>query len=298
MPMLIEAMRLAARRLQAAGVSSASLDARLLLAYALGQSPEQLLTTQDKILSDADAACFETVVMRRAAREPVSRIVGRREFWSLEFEITPDTLDPRADSETLISAACDVIKDRSSPLRILDIGAGSGCLLLALLAEFHNAQGVGIDVSLGALGVARANAARLGFAARAKFILCDIRRDGWPEQLGGQFDLVISNPPYIPDGLIAGLMPEVARHDPWQALAGGADGLDFYRIITNSAAQLLASGGALVLEVGRGQPAMVADLLRGRQMTVLPPFCDISGVERAIVGRPAIKTVENPAGGD
>jgi len=278
-------LRQAARRLQAAGVCSPALDARLLLGHALGRSREQLQLDHFKTITTADAARFEVLLTRRIAREPVSRILGRREFWSLEFDINADTLDPRADSETLIGAALDLIKDSQRPLRILDLGTGSGCLLLALLSEFPNASGIGADISPGALDVARANAARLGFASRAQFIECDLRAADWPQRAGGPFDLLIANPPYIPDAQIAALAPEVARHDPRLALAGGDDGLDFYRLITISMRQVLAARGVVILEAGQGQPPGIAALLRAQHVETPLVYCDLSGIERAVVGR-------------
>jgi len=285
MPAIDGALRMAAARLQAVGVEQARLDARLLLSAATGLSLEAMIREPDAELPQVQAEKFTAMIARRLAREPVSRILGRREFWSLEFEITPDTLDPRADSETLISAAMELIEDRARPLRILDIGTGSGCLLLALLSELPRAQGLGIDISTGALDVARGNALRLGLSERAQFALCDVRHPGWTAQLVRPFDLVISNPPYIENAVIAGLAPEVSCFDPFGALAGGADGLDFYRIITISLADLLTPGGWAILETGAGQAGDVQRLFSKAGIDRQHRYRDLGGLERAVAGR-------------
>lgn len=260
------------------------LDARLLLCAVTGRGIEEIIRDPDAGLSPEHAQAYAAMIARRVAREPVSRILGRREFWSLEFEITPDTLDPRADSETLIVVALELIRDRTRPLRILDLGTGSGCLLLALLSEFSNATGVGADISQAALKVARNNAARLGFGARARFIRCDLRNPDWPRIIGGQFDLLIANPPYITNDERASLMPEVSLYDPCAALAGGEDGLDFYRLITISMKQMLARESHVIFEAGQGQAARIGPLLGAAGLTVLSPSCDLAGVERAVTG--------------
>ncbi|MEQ1889716.1 MAG: peptide chain release factor N(5)-glutamine methyltransferase [Alphaproteobacteria bacterium] len=285
MPAIHEALRAGAAQLRAAGVEQAVLDARLLLMAAAGMTAEAVIRNPDAELSSGQTAAYAEMISRRVAREPVSRILGRREFWSLDFEITPATLDPRPDSETLISAALDAVRDRERPLRILDIGTGSGCLLLALLSEFPCARGTGIDISNGALDVARRNAAHLGFSQRARFIQCDVQNGGWSSQAGGPFDMVVSNPPYIEDAALAGLAPEVIGFDPYQALAGGVDGLNFYRIITISLAQLLSPDGLVILETGAGQAGAVQIMLRQAGLAVLDTRHDLGGVARAVAGR-------------
>jgi len=282
---LRDALRCAATQLQAAGVAQARLDARLLLGACTGLSHEAMIREPDAELAQDQADKFTALIARRLAREPVSRILGRREFWSLEFEITPDTLDPRADSETLISAALGLIEDRTRPVRILDIGTGSGCLLLALLSELPRAQGLGIDISRGALEVAQRNAVRLDLSDRAQFAECDVRHTGWIAQLARPFDLVISNPPYIENAAIAGLAPEVSCFDPLGALAGGEDGLDFYRIITISLADLLTPGGWAILETGAGQAGDVQQLLSQAGLDRQHRYRDLGGVDRAVAGR-------------
>ena len=287
MPTLKEALREGAGRLAGAGAGTPQLDARLLLQAAAGRSTEELFCNPDEELTACQAAQFGRLIGRRLAREPVSRILGRREFWSLEFEISPATLDPRADSETLIEAVLGLETDRQRPLRILDIGTGSGCLLLALLTEFPRARGLGMDISETALEVARRNAARLGVADRADFLCCDLRGADWVAQAGGPYDVVIANPPYIPDGEIEGLAPEVANYDPRISLAGGEDGLDFYRIITGSVAELLRIPGWVALEAGSGQAGAIQGLLRAAGLGILPLRHDMNGLARVVAAQAA-----------
>lgn len=282
------AVRWAAARLRAAGVESPELDARLLVQHALGLSREALLTEPRRPLSEAERARIDALVGRRVAREPVSRILGRREFWSLEFTLSPATLDPRPDSETVVEAVLEALPDRSAPVRLLDLGTGTGCLLLALLSELPQAQGVGIDCDPEAVATACANAERLGLAGRARFVQADWRH---PEALlartGDDFDGVVANPPYIPESDIDGLAPEVSRFDPRLALAGGGDGLEAYRRLAPLAARLVRPGGVVAFEVGAGQAAAVMDLLARSGLAVLPPRRDLAGVERCIRARRA-----------
>lgn len=245
-------------QLATAGIEDARLDARLLVGAATGLSSERLLIEPTRTLDAREAVQLATMVDRRLAREPVSRILGRRAFWSRTFEITPDTLDPRPDTETLVELALDLATEegwRERPIRILDIGTGSGCILLTLLAELPRATGLGTDVSEGALAAAARNATSLGLAERAAWQHADLL-DG----VAGPFDVVVSNPPYIPTGEIAALAPEVRAFDPQRALDGGGDGLDFYRRIALGAGRALAAGGWVAVEVGAGQARAVADL--------------------------------------
>lgn len=285
MASLDTALRHAGARLSEAGITQSLLDARLLLMAATGLQMEDLLRWPETELGCDQAAAYEKLIARRMAREPVSRILGRREFWSLEFELSADTLDPRPDSETVIKAICDVIESRHLALRILDIGTGTGCLLLALLSEFPAANGIGIDISPGALRVAGRNAQRLGFDNRAQFRQCDITDTAWVKKLDPGFDIIISNPPYIPGGVIAKLTPEVSQFDPVIALDGGKDGLDFYHSITSSLRYLLNPGGYVALEVGEGQAGSVAQLLQQAGLVTLPPEIDINGIPRAVLAR-------------
>ncbi|MCH7795675.1 MAG: peptide chain release factor N(5)-glutamine methyltransferase, partial [Proteobacteria bacterium] len=259
-------------------------DARLLLAAALDAGPELPIAHPERVLNGSERARIERLIARRAAREPVSRILGRRGFWSLDFKITPDTLDPRPDSETLIEAVLGRIDEPAAPLHILDLGTGCGCLLLALLSELPAARGLGVDISEAALGVARENADSLGLGARARFE----RRD-WAAGLSGPWQVIISNPPYIREREIEELAPEVAHHDPEMALNAGLDGLDAYRALLPRAGRLLDRGGILALEVGKGQQDAVEALLVATGLTPLGRVRDLGGIERCLVA-----TLGNP----
>ena len=217
------------------------------------------------------------------ARRPISQILGHREFWSLDFEVTEATLDPRPDSETLVAA---VLERMASPARILDLGTGTGCLLLSLLHERPGAWGLGIDRSPAAAAVAARNARRLGLGARAAFAVSD-----WDSALSGTFEAVVSNPPYIPDAEIEGLAPEVAWHEPRSALAGGVDGLDAYRRIARVLPSLLAPGGLAALEVGAGQAPDVARLLAAEGLVEIATAHDLASVERVVLAK---KGLANP----
>ena len=268
-----------ATRLTAARVDAPRLDARLLLAAALGMPPANLLGDLAAPLATPAASAFAALIARRAAREPLALILGRREFWSLDLSVSPATLIPRPESETLIEAALAAFTGRSAPVRVLDLGTGTGCLLLAALTEFSTAFGVGIDLVPTAVVLARANAARVGLGGRAAFLCGD-----WATALTGRFDLVLGNPPYIPSAEIADLMPEVACHEPRGALDGGADGLAAYRAIVADLPRLLASGGVAVLELGPDQAAPVAALGLAAGL-VAAPRADLAGHTRALVLR-------------
>jgi release factor glutamine methyltransferase len=269
-------LREGAAQLTAAGIEGARREARLLLAHSLGWPTAKL--TEDPHAAVSTAA-FEALAARRAAREPLALITGRREFWSLEFAVSPDTLVPRPDSETLIEAALAEFPHRATPLRVLDLGTGTGCLLLAVLHEFPAAFGVGVDRATPILALAWRNAASLGLADRTALLCGD-----WMAALDARFDLVLCNPPYIPAGEIAALMPEVALHEPRTALSGGADGLDAYRAIIPRLPVLLAPGGVAILEVGCGQAEDVGRLATTEGLSVRCR-ADLAGVDRALVMR-------------
>jgi release factor glutamine methyltransferase len=239
-----------ARQLREAGVATPELDARLLLTHAGELNREDFMVQPDRALTPEAAAQYAAAIERRAGGEPVSRIIGVREFYGREFLLDNHTLDPRPDTETLIEAALDFIARKAwhdAPLRLLDLGMGTGCILLTLLAELPNARGVGIDISNGALAIAAENARRIGLESRACFIAGD-----WLDSLTGTYDLILANPPYVATSEIAGLAREVKDHDPHRALDGGADGLDSYRRIAARVAACMAPGGALMLEIGAG----------------------------------------------
>ena len=240
----------ARRRLAVAGCEQPGLDARLLLQAAAGLTHTEIAASPEQVIDGTALEVFDSYIARREGREPVSRIIGSREFYGRSFAVTPAVLDPRADTETLIGAALEVLKPGDL---ILDLGTGSGAIILTLLAERPGTSGVATDQSAAALDVARANAVELGVAERVVFVEGD-----WFEPVAGAFDIIVSNPPYIRDGDIAGLAPDVRNFDPWAALAGGADGLDAYRRIAEGAPAHLAAGGLILLEIGAGQADGVA----------------------------------------
>lgn len=253
-----EAARAAQRALADAGIEDPGRDARLLIAAASGCSTADIIAYPEWALSDETRMRLAAMLARRSQHEPVSRILGEREFYGRPFVLSAATLDPRADSETLIDTALVIVDQqgwRDKPLRILDIGTGTGCLLLTLLAELPLATGVGTDISREALATASANAERLALSDRAAFAEHDVL-----EGVDGRFDLVVSNPPYIETGEIDALSPEVRTFDPYAALDGGVDGLDIYRKIAAGLDRVLT--GWVILEVGAGQADSVANLLQ------------------------------------
>jgi len=266
---------------RAADLPTPELDARWLVADAAGVQPNTIALDGDRILSPDIMARIETVIARRLAGEPVDRILGSREFWSLDFKLGPATLSPRPDTETLVEACLAVLPDKGGRYRLLDLGTGTGAILIALLSERPRATGLGIDLSPDAVAIARNNAVHNKVGDRARFQTGD-----WFSDLDGPFDLIVSNPPYIPAADIAGLDPEVREHDPLLALVGGADGLDAYRAITAAAAAFLASSGILAFELGIGQEEDVTALMRMAGFTMLGRARnDLGGVARALVGR-------------
>lgn len=271
-----EVLKLATARLAEAGVDSARLDARLLLGKALGVEGAWLFNhANDEVPDERD---FAALIERRIAREPISLILGHREFWSLDFTVTRDTLAPRPDSETLIEAVLAELPDRTRPLSLLDLGTGTGCLLLSLLSELPATRGTGVDLNPDTLAVAKGNAERLGFGGRTAFIQSD-----WWLNLSGRYDVIISNPPYIPSGDIVGLDPEVAKFEPLGALDGGADGLDAYRRLAAGAGNFLAEQGLIAFEVGAGQARDVASLLVQAGFAIRQIRKDLAGIERCVV---------------
>lgn len=270
----------ASARLQRAGIDGARRDARLLIAAALETSVEQVLGYPERSIAPAARAAVSAVVERRARREPVSRILGRREFWGLPFIVTPGTLDPRADSESLVEAVLREVPSRQAPLRLLDLGTGTGCLLLALLSELPQASGVGSDISVEATQVARQNAAELGLGNRAAFVCGD-----WCAALSAGWQVIVSNPPYIIPSEASDLAPEVVDYDPPLALFGGRDGLDAYRRLVPTLAQRLSPGGLCALEVGDGMAGSVEPILSKADLKVLPRARDLGGRDRCVLAR-------------
>jgi release factor glutamine methyltransferase len=269
-----EALRAAAARLAAAGVADPVRDARVLLRWAAGLDAATFSAALGEAHGGEEAARFEAAVAARAQRRPVAQIVGRRAFWGRDFHVTPDVLDPRPETETLIAAALA----GPPPSRILDLGVGSGCILLTLLAERPQAAGVGVDASAAALAVAARNAAALAVAERATLL-----RGDWFAPVHGRFDLIVANPPYLSDADMAALQPELA-HEPRGALAGGRDGLDPYRIIAAGLPAHLAPGGRALLEIGATQGAPVSALLRAAGLRHVQVTADMDGRPRIVSG--------------
>jgi release factor glutamine methyltransferase len=264
-----------------AGIEDARVDARALLCHALHIDRARLIADSERILEAREVAAVSALAARRLKREPVSRIRGRKEFWSLMLSITPAVLTPRPETETVVEAALDFVARgglKNETLRILDIGTGSGALLLALISELPNAVGTGTDISEDALDVARANAARNGLAARCRFVACDIAAG-----VAGPFDLIVSNPPYVVHDEIATLTPEVRDYAPAVALDGGADGLQCYRAIAKDARWLLTPGGRLIVELGAGQEAAVCALFDNAGLQTEAARPDLAGIPRALV---------------
>jgi release factor glutamine methyltransferase len=272
----------AGARFREAGIEEARVEARLLLGHVLGRKPLSLPMDGHRAVSEVDAARFRTLVARRAAHEPSAYLTGTRGFWTLDLAVTPAVLIPRHDTEAVVSAALDHAGARAGVRRVLDLGTGSGAILLALLAECPAAFGVGVDRSEDALGVARCNATAVGLGARAGFVLGD-----WAEAVTGCFDIVVSNPPYIESETIATLAPEVAAHEPRPALDGGEDGLDAYRRILPSLPRLLGAAAVAVLEIGAGQGEAVSSLAVAAGLRVMEIRQDLGGIPRAMVLRGA-----------
>ena len=275
-PTIAETLRAGAGRLAAAGIDSPRLEARILLAHALGCSSEDLVRDLTVRVSSPD---FAGLLARRTAREPLAFILGWREFWSLRFHVSPATLIPRPETETVVGTALTLSPNPLAPSRVLDLGTGTGCLLLAFLHERPGAFGIGTDRSAAAACVARRNARDLGLAPRSAFLCGD-----WANPVDGRFDLVLSNPPYIPSPDLATLMPEVARHEPRAALDGGLYGLTAYRAIIGALPRLLTPKGAAVLELGIGQCDAVAAIAAaaGFRAEARP---DLTGTARAMILR-------------
>ncbi len=277
------ARRALAAHFKASGIESPDLDARLLIGAALDLDHAGLATQASRQVTADEDKAIASFAQRRMTHEPVARILGRKEFWGLDLLLSDATLIPRPDTETIVEAALESLRAKSSVtnIRIADIGTGSGAILLALLSELAEATGIGTDISEAALDTAGLNAQRLGLAGRAAFVQCD-----YAAALSGPFDLIVSNPPYIRSADIAMLDRDVRDHDPRLALDGGADGLDAYRAITPQAAALLAPDGVLIFEVGHDQSAQVSALMRAAGLTLsASPKADLGGIYRAVVGR-------------
>ncbi len=279
---LHEASRLPRREFSAAGFESAEVEARALLLAAAGLSLTQLtLAPPEAQLGPAVSRRLSDYARRRLAREPVSRIIGARGFWSVDLAVVPGVLDPRADTEAVVELSLRLLRDRrDEPLMILDLGSGSGAILCALLSELPAARGLAVDISVRACAATKANLACLGLAERGK-VICG----RWAEAICGKYDLVVSNPPYVRRGELSSLSPEVALHDPWTALDGGEDGFDAYRAIVAQLPEIVKSGGFAAFEAGAGQSGRILKLLDQAGFCVAPAVKDLAGTERAVGGR-------------
>lgn len=273
-----EALRAAADRLAAAGLDDPRDEARRLLAAAGPLSSTELITALEVDQPDDEAIRLEAFVARRAAREPLSHMLGTVGFWTLDLRVTPDVLTPRADTETIVEAALAAVPDRQAPLQIIDIATGSGAIALALLSELPNARALATDLSEPALAIARENGALTGLAERIAFV-----ETSWADGLDGPFDLVVSNPPYIASGVIETLEPEVKDHEPRLALDGGADGLGPYPHLLAEAKRLLAPGGTAVFEIGYDQGEAALALARDAQALQASLRRDLAGRHRALI---------------
>jgi release factor glutamine methyltransferase len=274
-------------QLARAGIEGAGGDVRRLAAAALGVSGAAVLMEPERMLTTAELQLLRAFVERRMQHEPVSRILGERDFYGRSFAISPATLDPRPDSETLIVAALEIAREEgwmSRPIRILDVGTGSGCLLLTLLCELPQAAGLGTDISAAALDTASLNAGRLGVDRRVTWLRADDL-----ESIAGQFHMLVANPPYVRTAEIPGLEPEVRNFDPTQALDGGPDGLAMYRRLVPRIADVTPFGGWVVLEVGHDQAADVAALLAskeaGMDVARIRIHHDVAGRRRCVAAR-------------
>ncbi len=278
------ARRALAATFKAHGLDSPELDARLLIGNALDLDLTGLIVAAARTLTAAEAATIEAKAQRRLAGEPVARILGYKEFWGLSFELSPATLVPRPDTETVVQTALAFVRDANMterPIRIADIGTGTGAILLALLSELPLATGIGTDISRDALATAERNAGRLALAPRAAFV-----ESNYAAALDEPFDLIISNPPYIRSQDIEHLALDVRAHDPHVALDGGDDGLEAYRAIAPQAVRLLRPGAALIVEIGQGQDADVARIFSAAGL--VPdggPRVDLAGIGRVILAR-------------
>lgn len=281
---LRQAFAATAGALREAGIETPELDARLLLCHATGLTHETYIARAREPLCLDAALQLDGAIARRLKREPVARIMGGREFYGRSFGLGPDTLDPRPDTETLIEAALDIVRERgwrSRPLNLLDLGTGTGCILVTLLAELPRARGIGTDLSADALAIAAANAGSHGVSACASFVAAD-----WLDAITGTFDLILSNPPYLATGEIAGLAEEVAAYDPRLALDGGTDGLDAYRRIAALAGDHLSQNGKILVEIGPAQGEAVAAIFGSaglRPDEALGLRLDLAGRPRVVV---------------
>jgi release factor glutamine methyltransferase len=265
-----------------AGIETAALDARVLALSTCAIGREELIADPDILANSEQVQRLAELGRRRIDREPIAHLIGAREFWSLDFEVSKETLVPRPDSETLVQLALFLVEDKAADLNLLDLGTGSGCLLIALLTELEQARGLGIDISALALAVARRNAQAHGVAERS-----DFQQGNWGEGLSGRFDIIVCNPPYIPDGERSALSKDVVSFEPERALFGGPDGLDPLRALIGDVKRLLTPNGFYIMEYGAGQRESVEDILRESGFETLQIAQDLAGNDRTIAAKVA-----------
>jgi release factor glutamine methyltransferase len=280
-----------ASTLSRAGFAEPRRAARRLVASTLELTPAELLSHSDQVLDQQQTGRVQLALDRMAKREPLSRILGRREFWGLEFALSADTLDPRPDTETVVETVLRRVFAHDAPLRFLDLGTGTGCILLALLSEFPAAIGFGVDIAPGAVMTALRNAAALGLGERAHFLVGD-----YGTAISGRFDVIVSNPPYIASAALADLPPEVVLYDPCLALDGGADGLGAYRSLVADLARLLEPGGVVAIEVGFNQAPTVAAMLRAGGLAISGCERDLAGIARCVVAHAPVRAAQKVVG--
>ena len=273
-------------KLRNIGIETANLDCRLLLAKSLGRRVS-LYNHQNIFISQSEIAKFQSLIQERLNGKPVSRIINRRNFWKKEFELNDETLDPRSDSETLIETIIEQYKDKLQSLKILDLGSGSGCLGLSLLDEYPQSEASFFDISPKSLEMVKKNALNLGLSERSKYINLNWKVDGWDKKLitiekNIKYDVIISNPPYIPTDVIKTLKKEVQKHDPFVALNGGKDGLDAYKSILPKLLNIIKSSGKIFLEIGKGQENCIIKIATEHGLSLKGYKKDLSGVTRVL----------------
>ena len=274
-------------KLRNIGIETANLDCRLLLSKSLDRRVS-LYNHQNIFISQSEIAKFQSLIQQRLNGKPVSRIINRRNFWKKEFELNDETLDPRSDSETLIETIIEQYKDKLQFLKILDLGSGSGCLGLSLLDEYPQSEASFFDISPKSLEMVKKNALNLGLSERSKYINLNWKVNGWDKKLitiekNIKYDIIISNPPYIPTDVIKTLKKEVKKHDPFVALNGGKDGLDAYKSILPKLLNIIKSSGKIFLEIGKGQENFVIKIAIEHGLSLKEYKKDLSGVTRVII---------------
>ncbi len=274
-------------KLRNKGIETANLDCRLLLSKSLNKRVS-IYNHQNICISQSEFAKFQNLIQQRLNGKPVSRIINKRNFWKKEFQLNDETLDPRFDSETLIETILEHYKDKLQSLKILDLGSGSGCLGLSLLDEYHNSEVSFFDISSKSLEMAKINAINLGLLERSKYINLNWHINDWDEKLISiennlKYDIIISNPPYIPTNLIKTLKKEVKKYDPFIALNGGKEGLDAYKSILPKLTNIIKPNGKIFFEIGEGQESPITKIAKGYGLSVEGYKKDLAGVIRVIM---------------